>query len=236
VIEGQGRIGALIAAQRLKAKVMKGSGFLAIWSDVEASKETDYLHWLTREHTAERVGIKGFLATRVFRALGTDIRRFFILYELEAPEVLSGPDYLARLNAPTPWSQRIMPILGNFVRGGGGLVSSRGTGQGGVIVAVPLHGASADGAGLVAGLAGLDRIAAVRLFETDQAKTSIETREKGMRAQDRTFTRLLLIEGLDQPAVRTAVNRLASAIPDVGAADGVQLYTFFFGLDRRELR
>ena len=118
---------------------MQGGEFLAIWSDVEASKETDYLHWLTREHTAERVGVKGFLATRVFRALDTDIRRFFILYELEGPEVLSRPDYLARLDAPTPWSQRIMPLLGNFVRGGGRQVASTGTGQGGVIAAVPLR-------------------------------------------------------------------------------------------------
>ena len=43
-------------------------GFLAIWSDIDAEHETDYLHWLTREHTAERVGVPGFLAVRVFRA------------------------------------------------------------------------------------------------------------------------------------------------------------------------
>src|SRR5262249_26911935 len=146
---------------------MQGSGFLAIWSDVEASRETDYLHWLTREHSAERVGVKGFLATRVFRALGTDLRRFFILYELEGPEVLGGPDYLARLNAPTPWSQRIMPTLGNFVRGGGRQVASTGAGQGGVVAAVPLHDLPpTNGARLIADLATSDRIAAVRLFET----------------------------------------------------------------------
>ena len=75
----------------------------------------------------------------MFRALGTDLRRFFILYELEGPEVLGGPDYLARLNAPTPWSQRIMATLGNFVRCGGGQVASRGAGQGGVVAAVPLQ-------------------------------------------------------------------------------------------------
>jgi hypothetical protein len=163
---------------------MQGSGFLAIWSDVEASRETDYLDWLTREHSAERVGVKGFLATRVFRALGTDLRRFFILYELEGPEVLGGLDYLARLNAPTPWSQRIMPTLGNFMRGGGRQVASTGAGQGGVVAAVPLHDPPpTNGARLVADLATSDRIAAVHLFETDQAKTSIQTREKSMRAQ-----------------------------------------------------
>ena len=31
-----------------------------------------------------------------------------------------------RLNAPTPWSQRIMPKLGNFMRGGGIMVALQG--------------------------------------------------------------------------------------------------------------
>src|SRR6267143_2608722 len=104
---------------------MRGAGFLAIWSDIAPNNLTDYRHWLTREHTTERVTTKGFLGSRVFRAARADIHRFFILYELEAPEVLDGPAYLARLNAPTPWSQRIMPQLGNFVRGGG-VMTARG--------------------------------------------------------------------------------------------------------------
>ena len=102
---------------------MRGAGFLAIWSDVERSNLTDYRHWLTREHTTERVTTDGFLANRVFRAIRADIERFFILYELEKPEVLDGPAYLARLNSPSPWSQRIMPQLGNFMRGGGAVIA-----------------------------------------------------------------------------------------------------------------
>jgi len=94
---------------------MRGAGFLAIWSDVERSNLTDYRHWLTREHTTERVTTDGFLASRVFRAARDDIERFFILYELQAPEVLDGPAYLARLNAPSPWSQRIMPQLARHI-------------------------------------------------------------------------------------------------------------------------
>ena len=85
---------------------MRGAGFLAIWSDVEPNNLVDYRHWLTREHTTERVTTKGFLGVRVFRAARVDINRFFILYELESPEVLDGPAYLARLNAPTPWITR----------------------------------------------------------------------------------------------------------------------------------
>src|SRR5437016_14150544 len=105
---------------------MQGTGYLAIWSDLAPEDETDYLHWMTREHAAERVGVEGFLAMRLFRAIGTPERRYFVLYELESADVVGGPDYLARLNAPTPWSQRIMPRLGNFVRGGGHIEASAG--------------------------------------------------------------------------------------------------------------
>src|SRR5258708_28607262 len=118
---------------------MRGAGFLAIWSDVEPKALTDYRHWLTREHTTERVTTKGFLAVRVFRADRADTNRFFILYELEAPEVLDGPAYMARLNAPTPWSQRIMPQLGNFIRGGGVMIVRAGRGEGAMIAALRLE-------------------------------------------------------------------------------------------------
>jgi hypothetical protein len=103
---------------------MSGRGFLAIWSDIDAAAETDYLHWMIREHAIERVSVPGFLGMRMFRALQGDVRRFFILYELEAPDVVGGAAYLARLNSPTPWSQRIMPQLQNFIRGGGSVAAA----------------------------------------------------------------------------------------------------------------
>ena len=49
---------------------MQGAGYLAIWSDLTPQDETDWAHWITREHAAERVGVNGFLACRIFRALG----------------------------------------------------------------------------------------------------------------------------------------------------------------------
>jgi len=47
---------------------MHGSGFLAIWSDLLPEDETDWVHWMTREHAIERVRIEGFLACRISRA------------------------------------------------------------------------------------------------------------------------------------------------------------------------
>lgn len=207
---------------------MRGSGFLAIWSDVEAAQETDYLHWLTREHTAERMGVDGFLAVRVFRAQLDGTNRFLIVYELEGSEALSGQSYLARLNEPTPWSQRIMPILKNFRRGGGRRMLSRGMGRGGCIAAL------SDGAQdetIVAALTACDRIAAVHLLHTDADRTAIRTQEKALRPKDESFAALLLLEGLDEPALRQALAACPAALPAGQTAQTIPLYIQIFALD-----
>jgi hypothetical protein len=212
---------------------MEGAAFLAIWSDLAPPDETDWAHWITREHAAERVGISGFLACRIFRALGTAANRYFILYELKHENVVGGPDYLARLNAPTPWSQRTMPKLGNFARGGGRIAASAGMGQGGIVAPLRLDSAPGwDPAAVTAGLAGLDRVIAARVLLTDAAQTSIKTREKGMRANDGSFAALLLIEGLDERAVRNALHHLRTvlAADESGTADALPLYRLAFSL------
>src|SRR3954468_23277022 len=140
---------------------MRGAGFLAIWSDVESKNLIDYRHWLTREHTTERVTTRGFLGVRVFRTTRADINRFFILYELESPEVLDGPAYMARLNAPTPWSQRTMPRLGNFIRGGGVMAARAGRGGGSTIVALRIERLPPEPQAFGEALVALDTPAAV---------------------------------------------------------------------------
>jgi hypothetical protein len=214
--------------------MMRGAGFLAIWSDVEKANLTDYRHWLTREHTTERVTTKGFLACRVFRAVRADIERFFILYELETPEVLDGPAYMARLNAPTPWSQRIMPQLGNFVRGGGVVTARAGRGEGSTIVALRIEHLPQAPKRLADDIAALDGIAAVQIGATDLARTSVPTVEKGMRQQEGVFAGLLLIEALDEKSFRSALRKAADMAPDVvGGVGDPEIYQSIFALDAR---
>lgn len=210
---------------------MQGEGFLAIWSDVEAARETDYLHWLTREHTAERMSVQGFRAVRVFRALIGGINRFLIIYELDTPEALAGQSYLDRLNDPTPWSQRIMPMLGNFVRGGGRRVLSRGTGRAGFVAALPSAEVLPDSEAVVEGLAARDRIARVHLLQTDAARTAIQTNEKSLRPKDRSFASLLLVEGLDQKSIRQALSAFPAILPAGSSADDLPLYALMFALE-----
>ncbi len=216
---------------------MQGAGFLAIWSDLAPDDETDWTHWITREHAAERVGINGFLACRIFRALGVCANRYFILYELDAPDVVGSADYLARLNAPTPWSQRTMPRLRNFARGGGRLVASAGMGQGGLLGVLRLDAPPTwDAAAIANELARRDRIIAARVLLTDLAQTTIATREKTMRRHDDSFAGLVLIEGMDQASIRDALWHLRSLIPvDHGVIDDLPLYRLAFSLPKQLL-
>jgi hypothetical protein len=213
---------------------MRGSGFLAIWSDVAAQDWTDYRHWLTREHTTERVTTRGFLASRVFRAARDDINRVFILYELEAPEVLDGEAYLARLNAPTPWSQRIMPRLGNFMRGGGVMVARAGRGEGATIAALRIETLPGNPQELAEALVASDGIAAVQIGATDEARTSVATTEKGMRKDEGFFSGLLLIEALDAASLQAALEQARALAPEVlSRASEPGVYQSMFTLDAR---
>lgn len=213
---------------------MRGAGFLAIWSDVEAADLNDYRHWLTREHTTERVTTKGFLASRVFRAARDDINRFFILYELAAPEVLDGEAYLARLNAPTPWSKRIMPLLGNFVRGGGTMIARAGRGEGAIIMPVRIENLPKQPEQLAQALVACDGVAAVQIGATDEARTSVPTVEKGMRKKEGFFAGLLIIEALDATSAQGAWRKIREVAPELVDGIGeVELYQGIFALDAR---
>jgi hypothetical protein len=213
---------------------MRGAGFLAIWSDVEPDNLVDYRHWLTREHTTERVTTKGFLGVRVFRAARSDINRFFILYELESPEVLDGPAYLARLNAPTPWSQRIMPQLGNFIRGGGVMTVRAGRGEGCTIAALRIERLPEKSRQLADAIVACDGIAAVQIGATDIARTSVPTIEKRMRKDEGVFAGLVIIEALDEASLHGALRQAAKTAPGLfGGPTEPEIYQGMFALDAR---
>jgi hypothetical protein len=50
------------------------------------------------------------------------------MYELDRHETLASPEYLARLNQPTPWSAKLMPHHRNMVRSLCRVVDTRGAG------------------------------------------------------------------------------------------------------------
>ena len=92
-----------------------GSAALAMWWDVARDMRAEFEHWHSHEHFAERMAIPGFRRASRWRS-ASDGGGMFVMYELENHEVLSSPAYLARLNAPTPWSTKMMPHHRDMVR------------------------------------------------------------------------------------------------------------------------
>jgi hypothetical protein len=103
-----------------------------------------------------------------------------------------------------------------------------------VLAVIPLQSGPAHPDEITTVIASIDRIAA-HILVTDAAQKSIATREKGMRSKDAFFTALLLVEGLNKNAVRTALWRLRSAAPeiDVEAIEAQPIYRMCFGVQRQ---
>jgi hypothetical protein len=192
----------------------QNAGMLAIWSTIAAETETDYMHWLTREHIFERVGISGFRSGRVFKRRNSRPSEYMMLYELDNADVMASPGYLERLNNPTAWTQRIMPTLGQFRRGGGSIVAqgANSDGHGSHIAIARFEDAWPDcltaqaGRAIVDELARVDWVMNVQIMSVKNDATAIATQEKSMRrSSEGEFVALLVVEALDTESLERAV-------------------------------
>ncbi len=188
---------------------MAGYGFLAIWTEIDEEYFIDYRNWLTREHVAQRIFAPGFLAARV-HVRHDDEHAHFILYATESRSVLQSQSYLNVLNNPTPWTQRMMPLLRKFDRGAGEQLLKIGDGTGGWIVVSRLAAALDRGerervSNVLKQALDVEGVATARLFSVDQESTSIETAEMKMRSgSEGKFQFLLVIEACSDAAAVAA--------------------------------
>lgn len=97
---------------------MQGCALLMLWNDIAPSVEAEYNHWHSSEHVPERVTVPGIRVGRRYVReddSNTD-QRYLSIYELESTAVLSSAPYLALMNQPTPWSQKMRPHFRNIRR------------------------------------------------------------------------------------------------------------------------
>ena len=92
-----------------------GKAVLAMWWDVSAEARPELEHWHAHEHFPERLALPGFRRATRWTAVD-DGEGFFVMYELQDHAVLASAPYVARLNAPSPWSTRMMPLHRGMVR------------------------------------------------------------------------------------------------------------------------
>jgi len=107
-----------------------GNAVVAIWNDILPAVRADFIEWHNREHIPERVAIPGFCRGRRYAAL-YGAPEYFTLYEADDEKVLTGSDYLVRLNSPTPWTQKVTQAFRNTSRGVCRVGFSSGCGEGG---------------------------------------------------------------------------------------------------------
>ena len=81
------------------------------------------------------MGIPGFLRGSRWEHVD-NTHHFFVLYELEGYDVLTSPGYMERLNAPTPWSTKMMPHHQGMVRSQCTVELAHGGGMGTAVLAI----------------------------------------------------------------------------------------------------
>jgi hypothetical protein len=181
---------------------LAGSGAVAIWHDIAPEGREAFYAWHGAEHMPERAAIPGFLRGRRYVAIA-GAPEFFNLYETATIAVLSGRDYLDRLDHPTPWTVETVRHFRGVARSLCEVAHSRGAGEGGLIATfrydVPDASAGAHRAEMAAALDALAQAAGVagaHLLVADEAASAIDTAEKRARGTATAVPRwIVLLEG-----------------------------------------
>lgn len=223
-----------------------GKAALAMWWDIAAPALHEFEHWHAHEHFPERLGIPGFRrASRWTHADGGE--GIFVLYELDDHAVLGSPAYLARLNAPSPWSVRMMPHHRNMVRSQCRVLESCGGCTARQALTVRLSPEPGREAALRAALralgqrvAGTPGLAGLHLLR-HEAPPIAQTEEQRIRGlSDRVADWVLLVSAYDAESLqRLSDSDLAdAALVAMGAQPGAErgFYTLAYSATPADMR
>lgn len=210
-----------------------GQAALAMWWDIESGMRAEFEHWHSHEHFPERLGIPGFRrASRWSSADGGE--GFFVLYELAGHEVLSSPAYLERLNAPTPWSQRLMPQHRNMVRSQCRVLESRGAAVSRNLLTIRLSPVPAREHELRSALHALAQalpqrpgISGMHLLRHENPAIAVTEEQKIRGLRDGAADWVVLLSAYDGERLRelAAAELSAPALEAIGAAPGSRCAT-----------
>ncbi|RXN83633.1 hypothetical protein C7R54_25470 [Achromobacter aloeverae] len=209
---------------------------MAMWWNMADSMRSEFEDWHTHEHFPERLGVPGFLrSTRWTDAHGG--AGVFVIYELDTHAVLSSAAYLGRLNAPTPWSRKLMPYHQDMVRSQSHVLATYGSLTARHALTVRLMADGARGverlcAGLreaLACLPGQAGLTGAHLFRHEAPEIAQTTEQKIRKAPDQTVDAVVLLTGYDEAALRAAaaghLNETALIALGAIGAPAVNLYT-----------
>ncbi|MBW4089677.1 MAG: hypothetical protein HIU82_00985 [Proteobacteria bacterium] len=200
--------------------MLAGEAVVAIWNGIAPELRGRFYDWHNNEHMPERVGIPGFRRGRRMAAAGSGTApEFFTLYEADSLPVVTGVDYAARLNDPTPATRAITAEFRTTTRALAAVVESRGPGMGGVMGTLRFDAESwlaPELRTVVRSAATLPRVTGAHLCRTDLAASGVRTTETRDRADlDVPPAWFVLVEASDPEAL--ALADLAAMLVRAGA-------------------
>ena len=106
-----------------------GQAAMLLNFDIVPEAVAEHDDWHTHEHLPERLSIPGFLRGTRWGATSAG-PAYCVLYEVEQLATLASEAYLARLNNPSPWTQKMLPHYRGMSRGLCRVIRSCGLGMG----------------------------------------------------------------------------------------------------------
>ncbi len=222
-----------------------GKAAVAMWWTIRPEQRSEFGDWHSHEHFPERMSIPGFL--RGSRWTSTlDAEGFFVLYELERHETLTSKGYLDRLNAPTPWSTKMMPHHLNMVRSQCRVAASFGGGVATSLATIRLSAETGQEESLKTALVAALRdlaskpgLTGAHLLMTDTPKTSSPTTEQQIRGSDAVADWAVLLSGYDPETVQETVSNALSIseLRNMGARSETMMgrYTLAFTMTSQDV-
>jgi hypothetical protein len=194
-----------------------GKAAVLIWNDVIESEREAFYQWHDKEHIPERLSLPGFLRGRRYRGdRGRGATEWLTVYEALDLDVLTSSGYLARLNDPTPMTQRTVKAFRNTARSICSVLQTVGHSTGGHVLTLPLA-ANFDGQS-VASLLDKPSVLAAHIFVADEAASNIDTKE----AKERAFVvpkNVLFVETSTADAAWKVFDELSSHSAVMSGAD-----------------
>lgn len=205
-----------------------GKAAVAMWWHIAPAHRDEFQDWHSHEHFPERMGIPGFLRGSRWADAGGG-PGFFVLYELDAYETLTSPQYLARLNQPTPWSVKMMPHHADMVRSQCRVLESWGGGIGRCVLTLRLSPRPGHADALRAGLRALLQplparrgITGAHLLQTQTPKADVTLEQKIRGERDAQADWIVLVQGYDAGTLHDLHCTMldAQSLGEAGASPG----------------
>lgn len=182
------------------------------WSNVAAEHRPAYYRWHGGEHMVGRLAIPGYRRGRRFAALEAS-RDFLVLYEVDDLDVITGKDYLAKANNPSPLTQATTGYVKDSARALAAVRLTLGSGQGGYAFTLRFDAAAGRSdaldrwvRGALHEAASAPGIVGAHFCVADEAASRIVPVER----QGRPTTVpawIVLLEGITAEAARDAASR-----------------------------